>query len=206
MHKKVILGRKRKESIEKGVHDKYSPDNITQRFKCNFIKVLKGFTNEKICEIYEGNIGHGIFKKELLDISNSVFNSNTIISNLNLLNKNIGDIFSNKLNNKFSSYKLDYNINLINELKNEPDIEKKEKLNQLLNSSLLKCLEHLRGTKFYKELEGLECKYEDVFNDLAKKGETEDYINNFKDMIYNYEKYLMFKKPRKSKKKNQKIK
>ena len=117
MHTKVILGRKRKESIEKGVHDKYSPDNITQRFKCNFIKVLKGFTNEKICEIYEGNIGHGIFKKELLDISNSVFNSNTIISNLNLLNKNIGDIFSNKLNNKFSSYKLDYNINLINRIK-----------------------------------------------------------------------------------------
>ena len=54
------LGRKRKNTIEKGLHDKYSSDNLFHRFKYYFLKSLKEFVNEKINEIYSGDIGSGI--------------------------------------------------------------------------------------------------------------------------------------------------
>ena len=151
---------------------------------------------KKISEIYSGNIGKGIYMKKLFPINNSIFNECKISSNLELLNKSIGDIFSNKLNKKFNLYKLDHNIKIIQELNNEQDEEKSEKLNKLFSCTFLNCLEHLRGTKFYVELEGLEKKYEAIFEDLYNKGETEEYIKLFKDIINNYENYLYIKRPR----------
>ena len=200
--KSISLGRKKKNSSEAGLHNKYSQDNLFRRFKIYFLKELRDFINEKIKEIYSGNIGKGIFAKKLYPINNSQFNNCTVSYNLELLNKSLGDIFSNKLNKKFSIYKLDHNSKLINELKNEQDEEKNEKLNNILNFTFLNCLEHFRSTKFYFELEGLETKYNKILNDLISKGETEEYINLFKDLIINYEKYLCVKKPRKRRNKN----
>lgn len=97
---------------------------------------------------------------------------------------------------------MNHNINIINELKNEPDLEKAEKINKLLNLTFLNCLEHFRGSKIYDGLEGLENKYDEVINNFINKSETDDYINLIKDMIYNYENYLYRKDSRKSKNNN----
>ena len=199
------LGRKRKNSNEKGLHDKYSQDNIFHRVKYYFLKVLKEFINEKIFEIYSGNIGNGIYAKKLFDINNYQLNNSKISFNIELLNKPIGEIFSNKLNKKYSRIKSEHNINVIIKLKNEQDEVKLEKINKLLNSTFYNCLEHLRGTKCIDGLEGLEKKYSQIFDDLSKKGETEEYFEIIKDMIYNYEKYLNIKKPKKFKKKDAEI-
>lgn len=43
-HKKH-LGRKRKYSTEKGIHDKYSFDNLFHKIKILFIKIIKDFIN-----------------------------------------------------------------------------------------------------------------------------------------------------------------
>ena len=205
MGKKIIssLGRKKKNSAETGFHDKYCQDNLFHRFKLNFLKELMDFINGKIKEIYAGNIGKGIFTKKLFPINHSQFNNCKISYNIELLNKSIGEIFSNKLNKKFSIYKLNHNIKLIEELKNEQDEEKNEKLNNILNFTFLNCLEHFRSTKFFFELTGLEAKYNKMINDLSSKGETEEYIKLFQDLIINYEKYLYIKKPRKRRKTKQ---
>jgi len=194
-----VLGRKRKNSIEKGLHNKYSSDNLFHRFKYYFLKTLKEFVNEKIYEIYSGDIGAGISTKKLLNINNSQLNNCTVKFNLELLNKTVGDIFSSKLNKKYNIYKLNHNINIINKLKNEKDEEKMEKINKLLNASFIDCLNHLRGSKFYDELKGLENKYNYIISELIKKGETEEYLELFKDVIYNYERYLYQKRCRKKK-------
>ena len=192
-------GRKKKNSLECGIHNKFCQDNLIRRFKFVFIQKLKDFINAQISDIYIGNIGHGIFSKKLLEIENTQFNNCSTLFNLALLNKTIADIFSYKINKKYTVYKLDHNIILINRLKNEKDKSKLEKINKLLNNTFLKCLEHLRGTQYYEGLEGLEKKYNEILNDLNKKGESEEYIEIFKDIIYNFEKYLYRKKNRKSK-------
>ena len=156
------LGRKRKHSNEKGIHDKYCHDNLFQKIKLLFIKILKDFINEKIYEIYSGNIGFGFFAKKIFPINKEAINNCKVSFNRALVDKSLGDIFSNKLNNKFSHYKLDHNITIINELKNEPDMERSEKINNLLNLTFLNCLEHFRGSKIYDGLEGLEKRYDEI--------------------------------------------
>ena len=61
-------------------------------------------------------------------------------------------------------------------------------------------MEHFRGSKFYKELEGLEKDYINAINEFKNKGESENYINDFKYILNRFEKYLEEKIPRKSRK------
>ena len=197
-----VIGRKKKNSVEIGLHNKFSQDNLIRRFKYFFFQKLKDFTNEQISDIYLGNIGHGIFSKKLLEVENSKINNNSVSFNLELLYKTISELFSCRLNRKYSLYNEDHNINLINQLKNEKDIDKLQKINKLFENSFLNCLEHLRGTKNYEGLEGLENKYNEILDELSKKGESKEYIELFKDIIFNYEKYLYRKKKRNRKAKN----
>jgi hypothetical protein len=63
------------------------------------------------------------------------------------------------------------------------------------------CLEQFRGSKKYKELDGLEKELQNVINDLKEKGESEEYISDFIDLVNTFEEYYMNKKPRAPKKK-----
>ena len=66
----------------------------------------------------------------------------------------------------------------------------------LLNKTFLECLEHFRGTKNIKELEGLEKEYNNMINDLETRVYNEEYILEFINIIYNYENLFNNKRKR----------
>ena len=61
--KKCILGRKRKNSNEKGFHNNYCKDNIIQRSNCPILSEKNELNNEKD---FNKNIGEGKIKKKTL--------------------------------------------------------------------------------------------------------------------------------------------
>ena len=87
-----MCGRKRKNSKEKGKHDKYCEDNVIKRIKSSLLDILSKFMNNKIKMIYSDNIGFGIFKKEFLKM-----NQNQIKDSKNdkiFLYKKLKELFS----------------------------------------------------------------------------------------------------------------
>lgn len=87
------LGRKRRNDNTPGFHNKYSPDNILRKCKHIILSQLMEFINNKIKDIYNGQIGNSIFKKELLTLNKEQkFNSN-VIYNQNFLKKKLRRYF-----------------------------------------------------------------------------------------------------------------
>ena len=156
------LGRKRKNSNKKGIHNKYSEDNIIRKIKSNLLKILLKFINNFIYKEYEGNIGKGIFQKKLLKMNQKQILDSK--DNKNFLVKNLGLIFSNDISGKYSSGELEFNKNLIKELLNEYDEKKRKKFTNLFDLTFLDCLLHFRGDKKIELLQGLE-----TLEDICKK-------------------------------------
>ena len=81
-------GRKRERTEDdKCEHNKYSDGNIRKRSKHLVLKTLLEFINKQIYKIYNGNIGNGIFKKELKTINDSQKSDATINFNKLFLGK-----------------------------------------------------------------------------------------------------------------------
>ena len=78
---------------------------------------------------------------------------------------------------------------------NEKDEAKRILFRKIFNLTFLDSLNHFRGTKLIKELNGLK-KYDEV---CKKFEEDEDYLYSFKYYIDNYEKIMENKKWRKKK-------
>ncbi len=70
------LGRKRKNSKTKGLHNKYSQDNILRRIKSNILLSLSKYINAKIYNLYKGTIGKGTLEKKLKKLSQKKIFSN----------------------------------------------------------------------------------------------------------------------------------
>ena len=93
---KKKIGRKRKE-INKENETEPTNYNVIRKCKNLVLEYTLKFLNQKIKEVYEGNIGEGIYKKELLDINSEQKSDNKINSIINFLNKTLKEIFSVKL-------------------------------------------------------------------------------------------------------------
>ena len=154
------------------------------------------FINNKIKDIYNGQIGNSIFKKELLTLNKEQkFNSN-VIYNKNFLNKNLGDIFSDDISSKYSIFPPDHNKRLIMMLKNEEDQNKKNYFEKLFNITYLHSINHFIGFQKIDELNGLKC-----FSELKyEMNEEKEYIDCIEYFLKNYELLTMQKKPRNRKK------
>ena len=63
-------------------------------------------------------------------------------------------------------------------------------------------MEHFRGSKYYKELEGLEKEYKSVIENM-KQNEPDDYIEIFEDFVKRFEIYYGNKKARPKKNSNE---
>ena len=113
------LGRKRKSDNAKSIHNKYSDDILRRKVKCILLKDMMIFINVKMHEMYDGNIGHNIYRKELLTINGDQNSNATIKFNQNFLNKTLGDIFSVNISSKYTDYEPNHNKRLIEDLKNE---------------------------------------------------------------------------------------
>ena len=183
---KKTIGRKRKSDKTKGEHNKFSDDNLRRKCKYIILSSLMEFINAKIKSIYNGDIGNSIYKKELLTLNKNQISDASIDFNKNLLNRTLGDIFSDTISSRFTNYLPFHNKNLIERLVNEEDEEKRKYFIKLFNLTFLQCLKHFKGIDYIEELDGMKCFYEikEKYNDDKEyKDVLNFYINNFDNII-----------------------
>ena len=192
--KEGILGRKRKNSNETGAHNKYCIDNIIRKIRYLILTEINNYINIYIEKIYNGDIGKGIFKKKLL--KNIPTNLKTAKDNKEFLNKKLKDIFSEDISKVYIIYLKDHNKELIKNLLNEEDEEKRIKFNKLFNLTFLDCLKHFIGSKYIEELEGFPSL--DIID--QRIDEDQEYLDLFKYYIINFEEIIMKKRTRRNKK------
>jgi hypothetical protein len=195
----LTIGKKRGRNSS-GEHNKFSDDNLRRKVKHIVLSETMKFINNKISEYYEGNIGNGIFRKELLTINQKQKANAKVQFNQEFLNKILGDIFSEDISTRFTIYPLNHNKQVITDLKNETDDSKRIYFNNLFNISFLDCLKHFRGDIVIDELIGLSGmkNVEETFK------EDYEYLETLQYYIMNYEDITKNKKKRNRKKKDEK--
>ena len=189
---KKNLGHKRKSNNK---HNKYSEDNLRRKSKNIIINTALDFLNLKIYQAYNGKIGHGILKKELLPINQSQKADSSIDFNKNFLYKNLEDIFSVDISTKFSNFSSKHNIILIKRLLNENNEEKRQYFKKLFSITFSRCLKYFIGFEKDKDLEGF-TKFEDI---KYKYMEEPNYLFKLEEHLRNFEKLLNDKKYKKNK-------
>ena len=191
---KTCLGRKRKNDTTIGKHDKYSEDNLRIKIKNIVINYALEFINEKIKNIYQGNIGNGINKKQLLQINKKYKYDTSIENNKNLLYKSLGEIFSGDISTRFNIKYPEYNKHIIQSLLHEKDENKRLALKRLFDIQFLKCIETFSGNNDYDELKGFK-QFKDIKGSL--KDDEQVYIEILENYAKNYENNIKDKKGRK---------
>jgi hypothetical protein len=120
------LGRKRKNSSEKGAHNKYTSDNLIRKCKAVMINVLGNLINKKINENYTDELTFQNKKRKLMKMHQyQIVNSNIKYNQL-FLNKTLKEIFSENLSTRCTTFPQEHNKDLVNDLLNEKDLKKKE--------------------------------------------------------------------------------
>ena len=192
-----LLGRKRKDDKTIREHNKFSDDNKRRKVKHFVIKSIQNYTNKKLKNLLNGNIGYNSLKKEFLILNKQQKSNATIEANKAFLNKSIGNILSENISSKYTNYDEDHNKKLVESLKNDVNLNKKFNFIKFFDLTFLQCLEHYRGTKYFEELNGIRCFDEDKKNIK----DDEEYIKELEKYLNNYENILNKKKPRKQAKK-----
>jgi len=196
--RKGLLGRKRKGDSTSSSHSKYSDDNLRRVSKHLVLDSDFKLINKKIEEKYNGNISHGIFVKQLLILNKKNISDTSIQPNKDFLKKTLGEIFSENISSRYTTYNPCHNNLIINELINEKDKDKKNYFEKLFSITFVDSLKHFRGTQKIEELEGMK-----GFNDIKSKYKDDaDYLKSLEYYIMNYEEILnnkRIKKPRKEK-------
>ena len=190
--KNKIFGRKKKNSLEKGTHNKYTSDNLIRKCKAVVINILSKLINKKIYDIYKDDITYKSKKKKLVKMKQFQIANSNIEFNKLFIHKKLKDIFSENLSSRCTSYSIDHNKNLVNDLLNEKDLTRRNKFQELFELTFLDCVEHLRGSKYIDILEDLE-KYDKVCDNLNG---DEDYKESFRCYIDNFETIINNKKSR----------
>lgn len=192
----ALLGKKTKSSIKGKKHNIFSSDNIFRKIKCYFINYLFTFINSVIKTKYGDNIGYDIFQKKLLNIDKKEILSSK--GDKKLLGKTLKEIFSEDKSLAYSkNYNKNHNKELIDQLLNEEDEEKRVFFNKLFSLTFIKCFRHFRGSETIEELNGLSSS-----NDFLKKYENnEDYKNNLNYYIEHFEELIERKRNIKDKNK-----
>lgn len=196
-------GRKRtlnKDNLYK--HNKFSDDNIRQKCKHLLLKSLLDFLNEKIKIMYNGKIGKGIFIKKLRILNQSQTSNGTVEFNINFLNKKLYEIFSEIVTGRLTSVPSEHNKMIITTLLNDEDINKRNFFKKLFELDFKDCLKHFIGEKQIEILKGLKC-FNDFKEDIIFKYNEDgnEYFENLKYYLNNYEEIIKKKRPRKSRKK-----
>jgi hypothetical protein len=121
------LGRKKKgESGSSERHSKYSNDKLICKIKHLVLDNALKFINDKIEEIYNGKISHGLFIKKLLIINKKQISDVSAQFNKEFLNKTLGEIYSANISTRYNTYRSCHNSTLIKELTSEKDDDKQK--------------------------------------------------------------------------------
>ena len=186
-----LLGRKKRAESQDGEHNKFSDDNLRKKVKHLVLDTAFNYINEKINEIYKGNIGHGIFIKKLLLLNQKQKSESSIQYNKDFLQKTLGEIFSEKISSRYTKHNPYHNYFLIKALTSDKN-ENNNYFKKLFNITFIDCLDHFIGNKKVEELEGL-----DTFENIKTKYEDDaDYLKSLKFCIMNYEKIINNKRTR----------
>lgn len=193
--KKSIENNEKNESNNKNIKNckknKNSTENLPRKIKNLALDLILNFFNRKIKEIYNNELGNYINRKELLRINQEQKQKMNRNYNETLLDKTMEKIFSVNISKKYTNYPLTFNKELINNLLNEKDEEKKIKLNSLFNKTFRQCIKHLRGDEIIDGLEGLEKEYIEYikrkFNDLEENEVEKNYKSKFFEIFNNFE-------------------
>ena len=199
LEKKPHLGRKRKNEDSIGEHTKFSGDNLRRKVKKFIIDYALDFLNEKINQIYEGNLGEGIKIKKLLPINRFSKSDTSIQHNKDILNKTLGDIFSISISARYIYYSPNHNKELIKRLLNEKDENKRLYFKKLFNITFLDCLRGFCGNDTCEELTDFK-----KFSEIKTKFKDEpDYIKELESFLKAFENNIKSKKGRKKRQKNE---
>jgi len=188
--KKNKCGRKEKNSLIKGNHNKYSEDNIIRKIKSNFFKYINEQLNKKVKN-----------KNKFLKLDSKISENLKRDYNISLMNQKIKDIYLNaKISSKYrtqQSINYDLNIKLIEEIYN--GIEEMDAINTL-ELTYLDLFEEYRNTYLDKVLNHIR-------DEEEKKNESEKdinaYIEKIKNLCLNYEEWFKNKKGRNRTKNNE---
>ena len=98
-----LLNKKRKENYNTNSpkkHTKYSFDNLKRECKHLVIESVLKFINNKISEVYEGNIGDGIKIKKLFKLNQSQKKNADVEFNKIFITKTLKEILSQNITKK----------------------------------------------------------------------------------------------------------
>jgi hypothetical protein len=194
------MGRKRKNDPSIGKHNKYTGDNLRRKCKQIILSSALDFINKNIKKIYNNNIGNGIFRKELLPLKNCQQYDITINFNYKLLNKTLGEIFSENISSKYTNYLPNHNQMIIKRLLDEKDEDKKSFFKKLFKITFSQCLKRFIGIDSIEELDGFKTFYE--YKEMSK--DEPDYIDALKFYFLKFEEIINNSKQRQLKSKKDK--
>ena len=179
-------------------HTKYSYDNLKRECKHLVIENVMKFINNKIYEVYEGNIGNGLNIKRLLKLNQSQKTNADVEFNKLFITKSLKEIFSQDITKQIKLYSQDHNKKVIEKIIEE----KKENFENLFNLTFIDCVEHFIGNKNIVELNGLilfsELK-EQIISKYDKDGET--YYETLRLFLQEFENKIKRAKSRRKRKK-----
>ena len=177
--KKKQLGRKRRNSA----YNKYRIDNISKKLKHLLMNSILNFVNASLKEEQMGT-------NMLVKIDQNIIR-NAKEYNLNLLSLTLKEIFSRDITSKIKKLDKNYNKKIIDEIYLN---NRKEKIINILNMTLSQCIKHITKQEYYPELKGLENEYKNISNELKNLGETDEYIELFKDLFHRFEDFVKNKR------------
>ena len=182
-------------------HTKYAFDNIASKIRTNLFKGILVVLNKSLedqdspreekCYTSKSS---GKIETKMRDRSFYKINideyGKTVQGNLDLLKMPLRQIFYQDCSEKYKNYQ-NNNKNLLNEISGNSAFNK---TNQILDMTVLQCLEHFRGTQRYDVLDGLEIEYQRLIKKFRDDQEEKDYIEQFKEGLKNFEKNFQGKK------------
>ena len=173
------------------VHDKFTDDNMKKKCKNIVLKCILEFINNKIKKLYNNDIGHGNYEKNLKTLGEKSKMTTTADSYSDFMKKKLKDIFSEKISTKYSNFSPEHNKMIIKSLIEEKDDSKKSYFGKLFNLTFEDCLKNFRGDTDLEELKGFK-NLDFVKEELVKKSEEngEEYSKYFAYYIKNYEKLI----------------
>ena len=173
------------------VHDKFTDDNMKKKCKNIVLKCILEFINNKIKKLYNNDIGHGNYEKNLKTLGEKSKMTTTADSYSDFMKKKLKDIFSEKISTKYSNFSPEHNKMIIESLIKEKDDSKKSYFGELFNLTFEDCLKNFRGDTGLDVLKGFK-NLDFVKKELVKKSEEngEEYSKYFAYYIKNYEKLI----------------
>lgn len=184
------LRRKRKKNSSK-----FKDDSLRRKVRHILLDNILDFINHKISEPNEHKTNFGT----LQNISQNERSDGNVENTKKFLNKTLFEIFSSKITGRIKKYLENYNENIIKNLLEEKDLDKRNYFNNLFKLTFVQSLNHFNGTEYYKELNGMKKMSDEVKK--ASQGD-EEYEKNLKHYFLHFEEIINNKKSKKNKRKN----